>query len=255
MSSRTPIDAFDDDLDFQVDEDALLLASSHANQQTPSTSNSSSSFSSSSSSSSSSGGGAPSDDACAATQTQTDKAAVALKSPRPRLSYFQLITLSAYWFGWSVLMMPLLVILVPHQIVEIAGEEGKGTTLGITLLLGSVCGLFCSPAFGALSDTCKHQLGRRRPFMIVGAAISSCALFVMSLAQSLALFTFAFFILSIAMPLIMAPYSALIPDVVPEEQRGITSGWLGAFSTLGFFCGGVRASFYIVQTFLCRKSA
>jgi hypothetical protein len=31
------------------------------------------------------------------------------------------------------------------QIVEIAGEEGKGSTLGITLLLGSFCSLFCSP--------------------------------------------------------------------------------------------------------------
>jgi MFS family permease len=75
--------------------------------------------------------------------------------------------------------------------------------------------------------------------MIVGAAIASVTLLVMSLASSLAVFSLAFFVMSIAMPMIMAPYSALIPDVVPEEQRGVTSGWLGAFSTLGFFCGGL----------------
>jgi hypothetical protein len=34
--------------------------------------------------------------------------------PRPYLA--SLISLSAYWFGWSVLWMPLLVILIPHQV-------------------------------------------------------------------------------------------------------------------------------------------
>jgi MFS family permease len=214
-SYRPIVDGFEDDLDLAVEDDSVLLDSAEQNQSTAP---------------------APSP---SGEQTKAEVSSKLAAPQRPRLSYFNLITLSAYWFGWSVLMMPLLVILVPHQIVQIAGEEGKGATLGITLLLGSICSLFCSPAFGAFSDTCKHQMGRRRPFMIVGACIASVSLIVMSLSKSLALFTFSFFVLSLAMPMIMAPYSALIPDVVPEEQRGVTSGWLGAFSTLGFFCGGV----------------
>lgn len=68
------------------------------------------------------------------------------------LSNFQLAALSFYWFGWSLLWMPLLVIIMPLQIVSIAGDASKGSSLGTTLLLGSLVSLFCSPIFGAMSD-------------------------------------------------------------------------------------------------------
>lgn len=42
----------------------------------------------------------------------------------------------------------------------ISGEEGKGTTLGMTLLVGSVCSLVFAPLFGALSDISRHEAVR-----------------------------------------------------------------------------------------------
>lgn len=44
----------------------------------------------------------------------------------------------------------------------------------------------------------------------------------------------------------MAPYSALVPDVVPDDQRGICAGWLGGMAMLGCIFGGV-VSFHMTD--------
>jgi hypothetical protein len=65
--------------------------------------------------------------------------------------------LSTYWFGWSFVWLPLLIVILPSQIVHIAGDSSKGSSLGTTLLLGSVASLFCAPLFGSMSDRCTHH--------------------------------------------------------------------------------------------------
>ena len=40
-----------------------------------------------------------------------------------------------------------------------------------------------------------------------------------------------------------APYSALIPDLVPPDSAGSASGWLGLMIVLGNFVGGLLGFF------------
>lgn len=82
-------------------------------------------------------------------------------------------------------------------------------------------------------------MGRRRPFMIVGTIISSVALTIMAAAPTIAWFNFGFLLVSLANNMVLAPYSALVPDVVPPNQRGTASGWLGGMSMLGNLSGGL----------------
>ncbi len=53
--------------------------------------------------------------------------------------------------------------------------------------------------------------------------------------------------LSIANNMILSPYSALVPDAVPADQRGVASGWLGLMSMLGYLSGGL-VSYYMDAT-------
>lgn len=75
--------------------------------------------------------------------------------------------------------------------------------------------------------------------MVVGAVIGSLALFIMAISPDLTWFSLAFLVLSIANNMIIAPYSALVPDFIPSTQRGIASGWLGGLSMLGYLAGGL----------------
>lgn len=155
------------------------------------------------------------------------------------VTLLQHAALSTYWFGWACLWLPLFTVIIPLQILQIAGDQNKGSSLGTTLLLGSLSSLVCAPLFGSLSDTCTARLGRRRPFVIAGTVLSTLALLVMSLSPSLGWFSMAFLVLSISNNMILAPCSALLPDVVPREQRGVASGWVGGLSMMGSLCGGL----------------
>jgi hypothetical protein len=62
---------------------------------------------------------------------------------------------------------------------------------------------------------------------------------VMAIAPTLGWFSFGFLVLSVANNMILSPYSALVPDFVPADQRGVASGWLGLMSMLGYLSGGL----------------
>lgn len=147
--------------------------------------------------------------------------------------------LSSYWFGWSFLWLPLLVVVLPYQVEKLAGSAGKGAALGSTLLSGSFLSFFLAPMFGSLSDSCKHPWGRRRPWMAAGTVLSTIALLIMAVAPTIGVLQFGFLLLSAANNMIISPYSALLPDVVDHANRGTAAGFLGMFSMLGNLCGGL----------------
>jgi len=79
--------------------------------------------------------------------------------------------------------------------------------------------------------------------MLCGLFICSVALLLMSIAPNLSWFSSSFLLLSIGNNMIMAPYAALVPDLIPMDQRGTASGWLGFMSMLGYLFGGMCAYF------------
>ncbi len=162
---------------------------------------------------------------------------------KPRLSSFRQATLSFYWFATNAHWGAILLVLLPTQAFLLGGDEFKGRTLGVILTIGAFVSMVVAPLFGALSDRMRTRWGRRRPWLIAGALMNIVGLlalaYIPSTPSAIWLFIFAFMWIEFWNNFATAPYSALIPDVVPPEQRGSASGWLGLMQILGSFTGAL----------------
>jgi MFS family permease len=162
---------------------------------------------------------------------------------RPPLSTWKQACLSLYWFSVNAHWSAILITLLPLQAEKMGGSQHKGTTLGAVLLLGALVSMVVAPLFGAWSDHVRSRWGRRKPFLVVGTAGNVLGLLALSAIPSspsaLVPYVIAFMWLELFNNLATAPYAALIPDLVPREQRGSASGWMGLMTMLGTFLGGI----------------
>lgn len=152
--------------------------------------------------------------------------------------------LSAFWFGTAFHWLVLLLILMPANVVGFVGEAHKGTYLGILTAIGAVIALILPPWIGARSD----RTGQRLPFIRLGVGVNVAGLAVMALAVTLLsgmtgfwVYVLGFLLVQFGNNYATAPYSALIPQLVPVEQRGRYSGVMAMLQAGGQLLGAVAA--------------
>lgn len=164
---------------------------------------------------------------------------------RPRLSTFQQAIISFFWFATNAHWTAILLVTMPSQIKSAVGNDVKGSALGLALGIGALISMVAAPVFGALSDRIHLPGGRRKPWIVIGTLGNVIGLVGLAyLIQpgnpgSVAGWTVAFLFVELFNNVATAPYSALIPDMVPAEQRGSASGWMGLMTMLGTFVGGL----------------
>jgi Na+/melibiose symporter-like transporter len=117
--------------------------------------------------------------------------------------------------------------------------------IGVFMTLDNIAALFIQPAVGAWSDRLRTPIGRRMPFILIGAPLAAIAFIFLPLSKSL----FVFFIAAVALLLSMAvwrtPVVALMPDITPSRYRSQANGIINLMGGLGSiiaFIGG--ASLY-----------
>ncbi len=94
-----------------------------------------------------------------------------------------------------------------------------------------VAGLIIQPLVGHMSDKTWTRLGRRKPYFLIGAILSSLALLVMPNSPSLWIAAGMLWIMDASINVTMQPFRAFIGDMLPDEQR--TEG----FAMQTFFIG------------------
>ncbi|HSU57731.1 MAG TPA: MFS transporter [Bryobacteraceae bacterium] len=154
---------------------------------------------------------------------------------KPRLSFWQIWNMSfgflGIQFGWTLQMNNM------SAIYEYLGA--RPGQLPLLWLAAPLTGLIVQPVIGHWSDNTWGPLGRRRPFFLAGALLSSLALVLMPMSGALWMAAGLLWILDASINISMEPFRAFVADMLPDDQRA------RGFTMQSFFIGvgSVAASY------------
>jgi maltose/moltooligosaccharide transporter len=145
---------------------------------------------------------------------------------KPRLSFWQIWNMSfgflGIQFGWGLQMA---------NMSPIYAKLGANPDeIAFLWLAAPMTGLIIQPIIGSMSDRTWNRLGRRRPYFLVGAILSSIALVFMPNSSAIWMAAGLLWILDASINVSMEPFRAFVADKLPDDQR-----------TMGF----VMQSFFI----------
>ncbi len=135
---------------------------------------------------------------------------------KPQLDFWQIWNMSfgflGIQFGWGLQMANM------SAIYEYLGAEAD--QIPLLWLAAPLTGLLVQPIIGYMSDRTWHpRWGRRRPYFMIGAILSSIALILMPNSSTLWMAAGLLWILDASINVSMEPFRAFVADKLPEEQR------------------------------------
>ena len=152
---------------------------------------------------------------------------------KPRLSFWQIWNMSfgflGIQFGWGLQMANMSAI---YEYLHARPDQ-----IPMLWLAAPLTGLIIQPIIGHMSDRTWNRLGRRRPYFLAGAILSSLALILMPNSSALWMAAGLLWILDASINVSMEPFRALVADLLPEEQRTRGFAMQSIFIGLGAVAG------------------
>ena len=147
-----------------------------------------------------------------------------------KFSYGKTLLLGFGFFGVSVIWS------VYNAFVPLMldGRFGlKAGWIAFIMVLDNVAALFIQPPLGVYSDRLRSPLGRRLPFIALGAPFAAAAFGIIPFAVSLPLFVLSCITLLLSMAIWRTPVVALMPDITPSKFRSQANGVINLMGGLG----------------------
>ena len=113
--------------------------------------------------------------------------------------------------------------------------------IGFFMTLDNIAALLIQPPVGAWSDKMRSPIGRRMPFILIGAPIGALAFGIIPIAAVLPLFVACTSTLLLSMAFWRTPVVALMPDITPSKFRSQANGiinFMGGVGAIISFLGG-----------------
>ena len=157
-----------------------------------------------------------------------------------RLNYGKTFLLGFGFFGVSVIWATYNAF-VPVFLDKKFGLEPA--LIGFFMTLDNIAALLIQPPIGVWSDKLRSPIGRRMPFILIGAPMGAIVFGLIPFAAILPLFVACTTSLLLSMALWRTPVVALMPDITPSPLRSPSIGdsksrivrdislWPRAFST------------------------
>lgn len=155
-----------------------------------------------------------------------------------RLNYGKTFLLGFGFFGISVIWM------VYNSFVPLflANKfQLSPAWIGFFMTLDNIAAFLIQPPVGAWSDRLRTPIGRRMPFILIGAPIGAVVFGLIPLANVLPLFVACTSTLLLSMAFWRIPVIALMPDITPSRFRSQANGiinLMGGIGSLLAFLGG-----------------
>ncbi len=144
-----------------------------------------------------------------------------MKTPKPKLSFWQIWNLSFGFMGVQIGYS-----LQNSNTSTILQSFGADLgSLSYFWLAAPVAGLIVQPIVGMFSDKTWTRLGRRIPFILIGAIISTLALLLMPNCPKLLAFAplvmgaLIFLFMDLSFNVTMQPFRALVTDMLDDSQK------------------------------------
>ncbi len=102
------------------------------------------------------------------------------------------------------------------------------------MTLDNIAALLIQPPVGAWSDSLRTPIGRRMPFILIGAPIGAIAFGFIPMAAILPLFVTCTSTLLLSMAFWRTPAIALMPDITPSQYRSQANGIINLMGGVGF---------------------
>jgi maltose/moltooligosaccharide transporter len=162
---------------------------------------------------------------------------------KPRRNFWQILNMSfgflGIQFGWGLQMANM------SAIYEYLGA--RADQIPMLWLAAPLTGLLVQPLIGNASDNTWGKLGRRRPYFLVGAILSSLALLLMPRCSALWMAAGLLWILDASINISMEPFRAFVADILPEEQR--TAGFAMQSVLIGLGAIGASALPWLLSNY------
>ncbi|MEV0536813.1 MFS transporter [Kitasatospora sp. NPDC050463] len=131
-------------------------------------------------------------------------------------------------------------VLLPAQI-ELLDPDGKVGSLGLVSGVAAVFATLFNPLAGLLSDRSR----RRNPWILGGGLAAFAALALLGQVRTILLVTIAWCLVQAAMNVYQAALTAIVPDRVPADRRGLASAMVGIGTPIGAVVGVTLATRYV----------